>query len=298
MSNITLYNELRNKIAAELKVLPDKPEETPDSTLHALWHTAAGAPKSAELAITADLPELNEQSVSLLHGLVNQRLSGVPLAHLTGRQRFMDMEMLAGPQALVPRKETELLGRSAVSIASQICTRQGHATVIDICTGSGNLALAIAHHVRGAHVFGADISAEAVDLARRNAQHLGLDQNVEFRVGDMLAPFDTPDFLGHVDLLTCNPPYIQSSKVGLMPNEISTHEPSLAFDGGPFGVGIVMRLTQDAQRFLRKGGWLAFEVGLGQGPMFVKRLEKNPFFTELTTLQDAAGAVRVILARC
>src|SRR3989338_7191749 len=141
MNNTILYNELRNKIAAELRALPDKPEETPDNTLHALWHTAAGAPKSAELAITADLPELNEQSVSMLHGLVNQRLSGVPLAHLTERQRFMDMEMLAGPQALVPRKETKLLGRTAVSIASQIYTHQGHATVIDVCTGSGNLAL-------------------------------------------------------------------------------------------------------------------------------------------------------------
>lgn len=293
-----LYNELKDKLAAEISILPDKPEETPENILLALWHTSVGNPKSAELAATADLIELNEQNVSTLRALVDKRLSGVPLAHLTGRQCFMGIEMLAGPQALVPRKETELLGRAALNIASQIYKDQGHVTVVDVCTGSGNLALSVARYVTGARVFGADISSEAIELACRNSQFLGLDHNTEFRVGDLLTPFNEPDFINQVDLIICNPPYIQSSKVAKMPDEISFYEPALAFDGGPFGVGIIMRLLKEAQPFLRRGSWLAFEVGLGQAPMFIKHLDKMSFFSEVASLQDEQGSVRVILAQC
>jgi release factor glutamine methyltransferase len=175
---------------------------------------------------------------------------------------------------------------------------QGAITVVDACTGSGNVALAVAHHVPNARVFAADLSEDAVSLARRNAAHLGLDSRTEFRAGDLLAPFDTPQFLGQVDLLTCNPPYISSAKVEHMPGEIAGHEPHLAFDGGPFGVAILMRLLQDAPRFLRSGGWLAFEVGLGQGPALVKRLEKAGAFKEIRTLADSTGSIRALLARC
>lgn len=289
-----LLNALKDKITAELKVLPDKPEETPDSTLRALWHTAAGDPKSAELAISSKLPHINEEILSKLSSLVDQRLRGVPLAHLTGRQNFMGIEMIAGSEALVPRKETELLGRAAVKFASELSSRQKDITILDVCSGSGNLALAVAKKVQGAKIFASDISADAITLARRNAEHLGLGQKVEFRVGDLLAPFDSPEFLGCVDLLICNPPYIQSAKVKQMHSEISSHEPVLAFDGGAFGISIAMRLIKDAQKFLRKGGWLAFEVGLGQGPMFVKHLEKTQYFNHISTIKDESDAIRVI----
>ncbi|HEU4600859.1 MAG TPA: hypothetical protein VFS24_02770, partial [Steroidobacteraceae bacterium] len=91
---------------------------------------------------------------------------------------------------------------------------------------------------------------------------------------------------------------INSAKVGAMPSEISEHEPRLAFDGGPLGIGILMKLTQQAPRFLRTGGWLAFEVGLGQGPALIKRLRANPQFTQVECREDEHGAIRVILARC
>jgi release factor glutamine methyltransferase len=228
---------------------------------------------------------------------MQRRLAGVPLAHLTHRQRFVDMEMLAGSEALVPRRETELLARAGIDLARQIATRQASVRVVDVCTGSGNVALAIACHVSVAKVFAADLSEEAVTLARRNAEHLKLQARTEFRAGDLLAPFDTSDFHGTVDVLTCNPPYISSAKVEQMHGEISQHEPHLAFDGGPFGVAILMRLLQDAPRFIRPGGWLAFEVGLGQGPAMAKRLEKLARVTEVRPLSDEHGAIRALVAR-
>lgn len=297
MNGAQLYKDLYARLVTDLHTLPDKPEETPESTLRALWHAAAGAPLSAELAVTRELPELNFAQQATLHDLMERRISGIPLAHLTGRQRFMQMEILASSDALVPRKETELLARAAVELCAQLHERQNALKILDACTGSGNVALAIAQWVPASRVYAADLSEAAVNLARRNAEHLELQARVEFRSGDLLAPFDNPDFHGSVDVLTCNPPYINSTKVSQMADEIAAHEPSLAFDGGPFGIAILMRLLETAPRFLRAGGWLAFEAGLGQGPALMKRLQKMPAFDELRTAHDEAGAIRVILAR-
>lgn len=297
MKSSSLYRELHARLAGAVQFLADKPEETTDSTLHALWHRAAGQPVSAELALTRPLGELDASQQQQLDELIQRRLEGAPLSHITERQHFMGMEMLAGPQALVPRKETELLARNAVTLAQLMAAQQPSLKVVDVCTGSGNVALAIAHHVPNADVHAADLSEAAVELAMRNAQHAQLSQRVALSAGDLLQPFDTPEFLGKVDLLTCNPPYVSSGKVGQMATEIAAHEPSLAFDGGPFGVAILMRLLQEAPRFLRSDGWLVFEVGLGQGPALHKRLQKDPSFNEVRALADAAGDIRAIAAR-
>jgi release factor glutamine methyltransferase len=214
------------------------------------------------------------------------------------RQCFLGLEMLAGPEALIPRKETELLARTALEKLTELGAARQPVRVVDVCTGSGNIALVLAHRDATAEVFAADLSEDAVRLARANAVHLGLDARVQFRVGDLLAPFDEPAQLGCVDLLTCNPPYVNSGKVGQMPPEISGHEPRLAFDGGSLGISILMRLSQEAPRFLRPGGWLVFEVGLGQGPALVKRLKASPAFKAVAGVADGEGAIRVVTARC
>ena len=287
------YARLRERLSAA-SFLPDKPEETPDTTLRALWYAAAGQPKSAVAAGGGELPALDAGGAARLDALIGERLAGTPLAHLTGRQHFMGLEMIAGPGALVPRKETELLARTAVALMQEVT---GPATFVDVCTGCGNVALAVARAVPSARVFGADISEEAIALACRNAEWLGLDGRAGFRTGDLLAPFDGADFLGNVDVLTCNPPYISSGKVGQMAEEIALHEPRLAFDGGPLGVTILMRLLQEAPRFLKPSGALAFEVGLGQGPALVRRLKASDAYRDVRELTDDRGDVRAVAAR-
>lgn len=287
---------IRARLADSLAFLPDKPEETADSTARALWLKAANLPASARRALTMDLPSLAPHQAAELDRLITQRLSGVPLAHLTARQSYLGLEMLAGPEALVPRQETELLARTALACVAG--REQEVLEIVDVCTGSGNVALALAHHLPGARVHAADLSSEAVSLARRNGAHLGLEQRVTFHCGDLLAPFETPELLGRIHLLTCNPPYINSAKVERMPAEISGHEPRLAFDGGALGIGILMRLIKDAPRFLCEGGWVAFEVGLGQGPALVKRMQGIPAYRQVQAATDESGAIRVVTARC
>lgn len=293
----SIYLELEDRLTATLMSLPDKPEETIGSTLHALWHLAAGSQYSAARATLHPLPDLDREQEQALRTLVQRRIDGVPLSHLTQRQCFMGIEMIAGVQALVPRAETELLARRGIEIAQALSAEGGPVTVIDVCTGSGNVALAIAHHVPQARVHAADLSGDAVEFARSNARYLGLEGRVEFRAGDLLSPFDNPEFARKVDIITCNPPYISSAKVSQMPREISEHEPSLAFDGGPFGVSILMRLLDDAPRLLRPGGWLAFEVGLGQGASLARRLQASAYYCDVRSHADAAGTIRALSAR-
>jgi len=295
MSGAPSFEQLLEEITEQLASLPDKPEESADATLRALWHAAAGVPKSAELAREVQLPALGAAQQETLRSLIARRLHGVPLAHLTGRQRFLGLEMLAGPGALIPRKETELLARSAVDLLQRL--GGGEPTVIDVCTGAGNVAIAVACRFSAARVYASDLSAQAVELARRNAAHLGVQERVQFRTGDLLAPFDTPEFHAKADLVTCNPPYIASANVGRMAKEIAEHEPRLAFDGGPFGVSVLMRLLRDAARFLRPSGWLAFEVGLGQGPSMMRLLGKHADYMGATGIEDERGAMRVIAAQ-
>ncbi len=298
MSGDAVYRALHARLAT-IKALADKPEENADTTLRALWHTAAGQPKSAVAAADGALPALDAGTRARLDDLVAERLRGVPLAHLTGRQSFLGLELICAPAALVPRRETELLAGEAIACARALLDAGATPPllVVDACTGSGNIALAIASAIPAARVYGADLSEEAVALARRNAAALDLADRVRFEAGDLLAPFDTGDFVGRVDLLTCNPPYISSTKVGQMADEIAAHEPRLAFDGGPLGVTILMRLLQDAPRWLRPGGWLAFEVGAGQGGPIVRRVRGNDAFDEVRELKNEAGEVRAVLAR-
>ena len=291
------FNELEKLVSKTLTMLPDKPEESAQGTVCALWQLAAGVAMSVETAILTELPELTEAEKEKLKQYIDLRLSGTPLAHITERQQFMGIEFIVGSDALVPRKETELLGNAAINIAKGLGESATRVKVIDVCTGSGNLALAIATQVRNADVFAADLSADAVTLARKNAKNLNLDDRVKFYAGDLLEPFCNEEYFNSVDLLTCNPPYISSGKLETMPGEIIKFEPDMAFDGGPFGIKIVSKLIQEAPKFVREGGWLAFEIGLGQGEPLLKRLKKNKNYSELIAVKNDEGDVRAILSK-
>jgi len=288
---------LRNRLATGLFLLPDKPEETAAGTLRALWHLANGKRFSARAATAQGLAPLDDAGVTALQGLIERRLAGVPLAHLTERQQFLGLEMLAGPDALIPRHETELLANAAIRALTDLLAEQSQARVLDVCTGCGNVALALAYRQPAARVYAADLSPQAVALARQNVQFLGLDARVELRTGDLLAPFESEEFFGNVDLLTCNPPYISTKKLETMPREITHYEPQLAFDGGPLGVRILQRLVREAPRFLRPGGWLVFEVGLGQGQAVRNRLKASGRYNSVAEVADGNGDIRVLVAR-
>lgn len=289
------FEKYLNILSEELSILPDKHEETPFNTLRALWLTAAGISVSAIKSESHQLPELSNSEYHNLEELIGKRLDNVPLAHLTGKQSFMGMEFHSGPEALIPRKETELLALTAVKILRDIDAQI--INVVDVCTGAGNVAISIANAIVNSKVYATDISDGAIKLAKQNAELHNMYSQVSFYCGDLLKPLNNIGLEGKVDLLSCNPPYISSSKISDMPSEISVYEPGEAFDGGPFGVNLACRLISDAEKLLCHNGCLAFEVGLGQGLVIQKFLNKTGFYHNIEMINDDLGNPRVLVAQ-
>ncbi len=297
MEKSKLYDSFSSYLKDRLHLLGDKPEETLETTLKALWLTAAGIPVSAEGALKLPIPDLTDKQAEILRRLIEIRLGNTPLAHITKRQNFMGIELISDKRALIPRKETELLGRNALEISKRIVSSKGKIKAIDVCCGSGNLGIVLAYYNPDCEVYATDISEDAVKLTQENINHLKLNHQIQVKQGDLLSAFETEEFYQKTDLIVCNPPYILSSKVQKMDSEIASNEPVLAFDGGMLGIKIIQKLISEAPRFLTNEGWLLFEVGAGQGNFIAQLCERTNLYQKIDLVSDDSGNIRVIIVQ-
>jgi release factor glutamine methyltransferase len=211
-----------------------------------------------------------------------------------GRQTFLGIEMLCGEGALVPRPETEVLGRAALA---KLEARDPGPRVIDMCCGAGNLACAIAIRAPDAKVWASDLTDGCVGWAKRNVEHLGLTDRVEVCQGDLFAGLSDKGLEGFIDVVVCNPPYISTGRLVGDRAALLENEPREAFDGGPYGLSIHQRVMAEAPRFLRPGGWLLMEFGLGQHRQVKILLDRTRQFDSIELSTDAVGNPRVVAAR-
>ncbi len=299
MTNSKLFVQLLSKLEENLELLPDKPEETYEATMRSLWLKAQGKSMSAEHAVHQKLSGLNAEQENLVKELLEKRLKGVPLAHITGRQLYMGIELITNSKALIPRKETEILGNFALKFLSNITGTNSNSTIVfDICCGAGNLAIAIAKNKPNIQVYASDLSEEAVSLTKENIHFHKLENQIIALSGDLFEPFEKEEFYNKVDLIVCNPPYISDFTVLKMTKEIADYEPDMAFKGGGLlGLNIVQNLIKNAGRYLRNGGMLTFEIGLGQGDYIVNLCKKSGLYQSVVTETDNDGHIRVIGAR-
>jgi release factor glutamine methyltransferase len=202
--------------------------------------------------------------------------------------RFMDVELLVERGVLVPREETELLGNTALELL-----RDG-ARVIDMCCGSGNLACALASHLPQARVWASDLTDACVALAQRNTAYTGVAERVTVVQGDLFSGLKGLE--GTIDAVVCNPPYISQAKLAGERAILLENEPREAFDGGPYGLSIHQRVMKEALPFLKPGGHLLFEIGLGQERQVRMLFERTRAYGGLRTMANAAGEVRVVAA--
>jgi release factor glutamine methyltransferase len=210
------------------------------------------------------------------------------------RRVFLGVELELGVGALVPREETELLGRTSI----EVLKRAGDApTFIDMCCGCGNLVCAIASALPGARAFASDLTDPCVALARRNVERLGLGTRVQVVQGDLFAPLDGCGLEGSCDAVVCNPPYISTGKLEKESAHLLETEPREAFDGGPYGLTIHQRAIKEALPFLRPGGTLLFEIGAGQERQLTLLFARVKAYEEPELVTDATGVPRVVMAR-
>jgi len=216
--------------------------------------------------------------------LLARRARGEPVAYLTGRRAFWSFELMVSADTLIPRPETELL----VELALERLPAGSESRVADLGTGSGAIALALAHERPQARVVALDVSAGALDIARANARELGL-RNLEFRQGDWLQPLADERF----DLIVSNPPYIADADPHL---DALRYEPAPALSSGADGLDAIRIIAGAAPAHLRSGGWLLLEHGWDQGDA-VRALLQAAGFDSVETRRDLEHRDRVTLGR-
>jgi release factor glutamine methyltransferase len=224
--------------------------------------------------------------------LVAQRASGVPTQYLTGKQEFWGLEFEVTPAVLIPRPETEHVVEVAIE---RLREQRGHENlrVADVGTGSGCIAVALAQELRGAEVVATDISAAAVEIARRNAERHGVAERIRFVECDLLDAVIAEE--RPFDLIVSNPPYVARNEVAQLPRDVREHEPPEALFGGAMGTEIYGQLLAQAAQHLRAGGLLVAEIGYGAAE-HIRQLMDCATWQDVRVTNDLAGIPRVISA--
>jgi release factor glutamine methyltransferase len=224
--------------------------------------------------------------------LVDLRASRMPLAYITGRREFYSLEFEVSPEVLIPRPETETL----VGAALEALTARPAANVIDLGTGSGAIALAIAVNAPHARVTATDISVQALEIAKQNARRLGIDERVDFRRTDCWDILDAGGALERYDLIVANPPYVREDEINSLAPEVRDFEPRIALAGGVDGLDFYRRIAAGAAEHLAAEGVAIIEVGAGQADD-VAAIFRAAGFSDIAIVDDLAGIPRVVKAR-
>lgn len=217
---------------------------------------------------------------------LEQCAAGVPVAYLTGRREFMSLEFEVGPGVLVPRPDTETLCEWVIKKCEG---KKLH--ILDACCGSGCIGLSLAYYLPQCSVTLADISQEALQMSRRNAGKLKLENRVNLKRINLLCEELTDSY----DVIVSNPPYIESDVIALLEKGVREYEPRLALDGGRDGLDFYRRLAQICPAAMERGALLALEVGEGQAGEVRALLGED--FSGIETVCDLAGIQRVVAAR-
>lgn len=227
--------------------------------------------------------------------MAERRAGGEPLAYVTGHVVFMGIELLAAESVLIPREETEFLGNEALDVLRS--SDSAAPRVIDMCCGSGNLACAIAHYLPNARIWASDLTDACIALTHRNTEHVGVSDRVVVAQGDLFSGLGGFGIENSIDAVVCGPPFISQKKLATDSAWLLKYEPREAFDGGPYGLSIQQRVVKDALPFLRPGGTLLFENGLGQERQTKMLFDRTKAYEDIRLVANSAGEVRVISAR-
>ncbi len=221
--------------------------------------------------------------------LIKRRVEGCPVAYLVGRREFFQLEFEVTPAVLIPRPETEFLVMEALRLLKTAAAPR----VLDVGTGSGCIALSIAHRLKAAQVTAVDINPEALAIAERNAQKHGLAERIRFLKSDLFEALTGDKF----DLIASNPPYVAASEFAGLARDVREFEPRLALDGGPDGLAVFRPLIAQAPAHLEAGGYLLLEIGATQEQSVRQLLDATGSFSEVTAHLDGQKIPRIVQAR-
>ena len=237
-----------------------------------------------------------ERALTRFRELVRRAAEHEPVAYLTGKAWFFNLEFDVSPKVLIPRPDTETLVENVLQLARNTAGFESP-RVLDLCTGSGCIAIAIAHRLKNAVVVTTDISPEAVEVARHNVEKHGLTGRVTVEQGDLYEPITRIVDARPFDLIVSNPPYIPTDEIPKLARNVREYEPMTALDGGMDGLMMHRRIIEHAPERLVSGGRLYLEIQFDQGPAVRDILAAHEQFDDIRVLRDFAGKDRVVTSR-
>lgn len=249
-----------------------------------------------KVAFYRDNPQISERHLSKIDGLLKRRSKREPLHYIVGHTEFYGLKIKVGQGVLIPRSETELLVEEAIKLFT---VHRSLLTILDLCTGSGCLALALGKAFPDAHIYGTDTSETAIKYAKENAE-INEIKNVTFLRGNLFEPikklFTVHRSLFTFDLIISNPPYIKKNDIKELQPEIKDWEPIEALNGGEDGLDYYRAIISKARDYLKEGGCLMFELGIDQADA-VRKMAEDAGFMDISLKKDYAGIERILIAR-
>ena len=239
---------------------------------------------------------LPDKQLTAFRSLVQRASEHEPIAYLTGRAHFFNLEFEVNRDVLIPRTDTETLVENVLQLARNQAGFEAP-RVLDLCTGSGCVAAAIAHHLKAATVLATDISAAAVALARKNVERLELSGRVTIEQGDLFEPLTRIVDVSPFHLIVANPPYIPTAQIETLDRSVRDYEPIAALDGGLDGLVLHRRILAEAPHRLVPGGHVFLEIAFDQGELAAQVAAEFPQLERVRVLKDYAGHDRVLAAQ-
>lgn len=233
---------------------------------------------------------LDEQRIAGYRDLIARRLRWEPVAYITGRKEFWTFSLEVSRDVLIPRPDTEIVVEEALDICRRI--NASKIKILDIGTGSGAIALALAKEIPNSKITATDISAPALALARKNAHSLKLDNKIDFQQEDLFGAVE-----GFFDIIVSNPPYISEDEYEELPAGVKDYEPRIALWAGKNGLEVYEKLIGKAPGYLKKNGWLLLEIGAKQEQSVRGLMDESGFYDSIAMRRDYAGFPRVVRAR-
>lgn len=281
--NISIATALNNAVA---NLSLNKSIETPRLDAEVLLCDVLGCERIF-LVINKD-KVLSQSEYEQFSSYILRRAQNEPVSYIIGKREFMSLEFNVQKGILVPRPDTEILVEKIIDIY-----KDHSAKILDLCTGSGAIAVSLAYYLKDSTVIAVDKYDICVQTATKNAKKHGVSNRVHVIKADVLDDFSADE---QIDCIVSNPPYIKSEVLSTLPSDVKNYEPDYALDGGNDGLIFYRKITEYASKKLNSCGLLAFEIGFDQGESVRKIIEESGDFVNIEILKDLAGLDRVITA--
>lgn len=244
--------------------------------------------KPRQYVIVNDMEELNEKERIKYFDAISKIRKGIPLEHITHQKEFMKLNLFVDENVLIPRQDTEILVEETIKIAQKTNAKK----ILDLCTGSGAIAVSLAKYLPQTDITAIDISNEALKIAKKNAINNKVENQITFVSSDMFTNLNEEKF----DIIVSNPPYIKRNVIEILDKEVK-REPYIALNGGEDGLDFYRKIVKESYQYLKYGGYLCLEIGFDQKIDVIELIENEEKFENTYSKKDLYDNDRIIVTR-